>query len=185
MKDSSINIYFYNDFYKKNKSALYHFILKMIHDPLVAEELVDDVFVNVYKAMNTFDESKSQFKTWVYNIAKNATIDYVRKKKLDTQSMYYDYQLSDNTFEEKEKDFTSIEKDPLDLLINSEEKGKITEALHELKPLQAEILTQYAYGYTYDEIAADLHMPIGTVKATMHSARKRMQEIFKRIPVAV
>jgi len=155
----------------------------MIHDPLVAEELVDDVFINVYKAMSTFDESKSQFKTWVYNIAKNATIDYLRKKKLETRSMY-DVLIDNDGESVEEMDFTSSDKDPLDLMINSEVKVSITEALHELKPLQAEILTQYAYGYTYDEIAADLNMPIGTVKATMHSARKRMQQIFKKTPVA-
>ncbi len=178
METTTINIYFFNDFYKKNRRSVHYYIYKMTHDPLATEELVNDVFMKVYKNMHTFKEEKSQFKTWVYNIAMNATIDYLRKKKLETHSMY-DVIITDHDGEKKdEMDFTSSENDPLAALITNESREKITKAMKKLKPIQAEILSQYAYGYSYDEIAEELNMPLGTVKATLHIARTKMKEMF-------
>ena len=187
---ASVNMYQYNEFYKKNHKSMYHFIFKRIfkgkangdEQSLIAEELANDVFVKAYKAMHTFDEKKSQFKTWIYNIAINTIIDHLRKKKLETRSMHITAEDHDGDLY-SEMDFASGDEDPLHSMITSESREKIKDAIAMLPPLQAEILSQFSVGYTYDEIADDLNMPLGTVKGALHNARVRMREIFKKNPV--
>lgn len=175
----TINIKEYNEFYKKNKRAIHYFILKMTHDEMATEELVNDVFVKVYQNMEKFDDSKSSFKTWVHNIATNATIDFLRKKRLQTKSI--DEMISDDETRYSIKmEFASNEADPLHQLMTAESHLSIDKAIKTLPALQAEILRQLSIGITYDEIAEELGMPIGTVKGSIHLARTRMKELFNK-----
>lgn len=181
--ETSFNIYQYNQFYKENKKALQNFIFKMTHDAMTAEELVNDVFVKVYQNMQKFDATKSSLRTWVFNIATNATIDFLRKKKLATKSMDDVFQDSEGNSESM--DFASEDSDPLAQMIANESQAQIAAAIKNLSASQAEIITQYAQGFTYEDIAAELNIPIGTVKGSMHIARNRMREFFKRPKVAI
>lgn len=175
----TISIKEYNEFYNKNKRAINHFIFKMTHDAMVTEELVNDVFVKVYQNMEKFDDSKSSFKTWVFNIATNATIDFLRKKKLETKSI--DEMISDDESRHSiVKEFASNEADPLHQLMISESHASITKAIKTLPALQAELLRQVSLGVSYDEIAEELGLPIGTVKGSLHLARTRMKELFNK-----
>lgn len=180
---ASINIYQYNDFYKKNKRALFNFILKMVGDPLTSEELVDDVFIKVYHAMHTFDEAKASFKTWVYNIASNAAIDYLRKRKIQTISMDrgYEYEYDRSEGDAKELQFASDASSPLDDLIESEAKGKIESVLATMSDDKAAIIRLCAQGYNYQDIADELGMNLGTVKCYIHKARHKMREAFGKV----
>ncbi len=170
-KVSGISIYEYNDFYKKNKRALYQFIFMRCNDKLAAEELVNDSFVKAYKALSTFDGNKASFKTWIYNIAINATIDFQRKKQISTTSMYG----NDDEGEVTVMEFTSYNDSPLDEMIVNERHAQIDRAMAKLNPEQATMLSKLVDGYSYEEIAEELNMNIGTVKATIHRSRELMR----------
>jgi len=168
----------FDKFYKENKRSVQNFIFKKTHDQLVAEELVNDVFVKVYHNMHKFDPTKATMKTWVFNIATNATIDYLRKRKLETKSMFD--MISDSEHDNAQMDFASDEASPLDQLITNESQEKITKAIKTLSATDGEIISQYALGFSYEDIATELGIPIGTVKAKMHFARNRMKEYFNK-----
>lgn len=172
-KVSGVSIYEYNDFYKKNKRALYQFIYMRCHDKLAAEELVNDAFIKAYKALSTFDGNKASFKTWIYNIAINATIDYLRKKQVSTTSMYG----TDEEGEVTVMEFNSYEDSPLDEMIVNERHAQINQAMSKLDPAQANMLNKLVDGYSYEEIAEELRMPVGTVKATIHRSRQLMRAL--------
>lgn len=178
--ETNVNIKAYNDFYKKNQRALFNFIFKMTHNVEVSEELVNDAMLKVYQNLHRFDETKSQFKTWVYNIASNATIDYLRKRKLETKSMQ-DVLIDNNGEESGEMDFASEDATPLEVMISAESQAMIDKAMKsELSKQQSEIMTMYALGFSYENIADELKMPIGTVKGSLHMARTRMREFFNK-----
>lgn len=180
---TSINMYQYNDFYAKNKRPLFKFIMQMTHDAMVSEELVDDAFMKVYNSMHLFDESKSSFKTWVYNIASNATIDYLRKKKVQTVSMYG---VPDNEEDNVHvMDFASSDENPLESFITKESRSKVDSALEKLPDTQAAMLKYVIDGYNYQDIADELEIPLGTVKGSIHTARVRMREIFGKVPATI
>lgn len=182
-KPAAVNMYAYNQFYTKNKRALFNFIFKMTRDAMVAEELVNDTFLKVYNAMHTFDESKASFRTWVYNIASNATVDYIRKKKVQTVSMYG---LPDSDIDRiSVMDFKSDDENPLESLMSTEARSKVDAALGQLTDTQANIVNHMINGYNYQDIADELDMPIGTVKSYIHHARVRMKEIFGKVPATV
>lgn len=168
----------FNTFYKTNKRAVQNHIFKMINDLMTAEELVNDVFVKVHQTINKFDESKSSFKTWVYNIATHAAIDYLRKKKLNTKSMHDAYENNDG--ETQTFDYKDSQADPLEQLISSESQENIAAGFESLPKSQAEMLKQYAIGFSYEEIAAELGIPLGTVKGAMHLARTKMKAYFQK-----
>jgi len=171
-KVSGISIYEYNDFYKKNKRGLTQFIYMRCHDKLASEELVNDVFVKAYKALSTFDGNKASFRTWVYNIAINATIDFQRKKKISTTSMYG----NDDEGEVTVMEFDSYADSPLDEMIVNERHAQINRAMSRLKPNQAAMLNKLVEGFSYEEIAEELNISVGTVKATIHRSRELMRE---------
>lgn len=173
---ATINILQYNKFYKDHKRGVYYFILKMTHSIEISEEITNDVFVKLYQSLSRFDATQSSMKTWVYNIAKNATIDHLRKKRLATQSMFDVMPNSDGEYQPM--DFAGADADPLAQLINSEGVAKVAVAIKGLPAQQAEVLTQYAMGYTYEQIAEELSMSIGTVKGSIHLARTKIKEQF-------
>lgn len=168
----------FNAFYKENKRGLQNFIFKIVHDLLAAEELVNDVFIKMYQSIGRFDESKSSMRTWVYNIASNCAIDYLRRKKIDTKS--FNSSLVDNDGESHALDFESDDADPLETIIRNESYNNLNALVGTLPTQQAEMLRQYGLGFTYDEIAAELGLPLGTVKGAMHLARKKMNAYFQK-----
>jgi RNA polymerase sigma-70 factor (ECF subfamily) len=145
---------------------------------MIAEELVNDVFMKVYQTINKFDESKASFKTWVYNIATYAAIDHLRKKKLATKSMFDSFENNDG--EVIAIDFEDSQADPLEQMITNESQEEIAEGIRTLPKQQAEMLKQYAVGFSYEEIAAELGIPLGTVKGAMHLARVKMKAYFQK-----
>lgn len=163
----------FNAFYKENKRGIFNVIFKIVHDISAAEELVNDVFMKMHISFGKFDETKSSLKTWVYNIATNASIDHLRKKKLATKS--FNDVIVDNDGEAHAMDFETNEVDPLHKLIQEEKFRKLDALVNTLPAQQATMIRQYSEGYSYDEIAEGLGLPIGTVKGAMHAARNRIK----------
>jgi RNA polymerase sigma factor (sigma-70 family) len=141
-----------------------------------AQELVEDVFIKVSQFYPTFDESKSQLATWIYNIAKNVLIDYFRKKKMSTVSINVNDADDDSDFVEH-VDIVDTTLDPLEALIQNEKIKNIKDNFKKLNTLEKKLMTMYAInGLTYNEIVDKLDIPLGTVKGTIHRARTILRE---------
>jgi RNA polymerase sigma factor (sigma-70 family) len=168
----------FNAFYKEHKRSLQNFIFKIVHDLMAAEELTNDVFMKMIQQFEKYDEKKSSLKTWVFNIASHQAIDYLRKRKIDTKS--FNATTVDNDGESHAMDFETDEVNPLERMIQNESYSNLDAIVGTLPTQQAEMLRQYSMGFTYEEIAKELELPLGTVKGAMHLARKKMSAYFQK-----
>lgn len=173
--------------YKTHNSKIYFYIKSKINSIEDARELTEDVLIKVFKFYHTFDESKSQFKTWMYNITNNILIDYFRKKKIQTVSInMFTSDGEDGTDSEyclRGKNMVSDPNlNPLEALIQKDQLSKVMSKFNNLNTLETKLMTMYAvHGMSYNDIVNELNMPIGTVKGTIHRARTTMREAFPQL----
>lgn len=138
-----------------------------------AFDLTQEIFVKVWKNIKKFKKEKSQFKTWLFVIARNTVTDYLRKKKtIPFSSLNTD----DNDFVETIEDEELL---PDEYLIKLEEKEFLNEKLQELSFLYKEILVlHYQEDMTFDEIGKVLKKPLNTVKSCHRRALIKLKEIL-------
>jgi RNA polymerase sigma-70 factor (ECF subfamily) len=138
---------------------VFGFVRSIMHDMTEAEDVTQETFVKAWKNIHKFDTSRD-FKTWLFSIAHNTAIDYLRKRKSVTFS----------TLENDELSLSEIIPDdaPLadELAIQSEDKESIRLALGKLKPLYQEVLLlRYTDDFTFEKIGEILKKPLHTVKS--------------------
>lgn len=155
--------------YKNYSGVLYGVIRKVVFDEQTAQDVLQDVFVKIWNNIAQFSPEKGRIYTWMINIARNAAIDKLRSKG---EIMKSKIQRGD------------------DVVYNTQ-KGMKTEQLTDaiglremvagLKPeYQTIVNLAYFKGFTLDEIAKTLDMPLGTVKTRMRQAIKTLREHFSR-----
>lgn len=167
--------------YKKFNCKVFNFIKVRVKDEMVAEELASDVMMKVFKKIDLFDESKSTLSTWIINIAKNTMIDYFRKKHLSTVSLENVYVDWANGDEDAQVDHLMALKDtelnPVEKMIENETSRTMYDKFETLSEAEKIVASLHFFdGLSYDEVAEQLNMPLGTVKAKLHRARKTMME---------
>lgn len=171
----------FSKLYKQYKTKVSRYIASKVRNKEVAEELTQDVFVKITTNLHNFDEKKSAFTTWVYNVAKNILIDYFRKAKpqmvsIETPDMNYDTNSSSNVM----FDPVPLEdngRNPLEEMIEKESALNLQNAINHLPKAEKKLITMYAIkSKTYEEIAEQLDMPMGTVKGTIHRARLNLKQ---------
>lgn len=154
--------------YQKYAGALLHHISKIIPDPEAAEEILQDVFVKIWKKIGQYDESRSRLFTWMSQIARNTAIDTARLVSF-----------------QRNKETESI-----DTLVNvdAQLKGKVfnkipdvglQQVLSQIDPEHQELI-EYLYfrQYTQKETAEALGIPLGTVKTRLRKAISVLREIL-------
>lgn len=147
---------------KKHKNAVYTIILRMIHDPEEAYDLSQDAFLKAYKNLARYDV-QYKFSTWLYRIAVNTALDYLKAKKHRMAETFK--KLEDVGFSEKTHASQDISRDVL-------LKMEVQELLNALPPrYKAVFVLKFSQELTYEEIADILKMPVGTVKMQIHRAR--------------
>lgn len=164
--------------YAKYNTTVFNYLKFKIKNQMVAEELASDVMVKVHKKLDTFNSDLSSLSTWIMNIAKHSMIDYFRKRTLSVVSL--------NTFFENEDgdnrmDYISPMKDssnnPEEQMIHSELSRTMYEKFESLTERQRIIASLFFFdGLSHDEIAQELAMPLGTIKANIFAARHTMME---------
>lgn len=177
----------FNQIYKEYFALVRKYITMRIKNSEIAEELIEDVFIKVSQNLHTYNVQKGQFNTWLCNIAKNILIDHYRKKVLDTTPL----EVRSDKYRSNEDDdrchilpIPTKDRSPLEAMISNETVYNVQEAMAQLTDLQRELLTMYAIDdKSYEEIAAEMGMPMGTVKGTLFNARTRLKEILGSHPV--
>ena len=145
---------------------LYNFVLQLVGDGQVAQDLVQEVFVKVWKHAKSFDQKK-KFSTWIYAIAKNATIDYLKKKKALPFSAFE----NENGFNilENIEDQTILHSNAL--LQKMDNAKEVEEYLNSLSPqLKTILLLHHQQGFSLIEIAEIMKTPANTIKSKYHRA---------------
>lgn len=160
---------------KRYKKAVYFMILKMIRDADDAEDLTMEAFAKAFRNLHKFKKDYT-FSTWLFRIATNNTIDFIRKKKLKTMSL--NTTLSDDGGNAVTIDVEDDDNNPQDEYIKSQRKEMVRIFVDKL-PAKYRKLVQLRYfdELSYEEIAVELEKPLGTVKAQLHRSRELLYEI--------
>lgn len=159
------------------KRPVYHMILKMIRNTDDAEDLTIEAFAKAFKNLHKFKKDYT-FSTWLFRIATNNTIDFIRKKKLKTFSLNTSF--SDDSGESVTIDVEDNNLNPQEETIKDQKIELVQMFVTKLPPkYQRLVRLRYFDELSYDEIAKTLEAPLGTVKAQLHRARELMYDLVK------
>jgi RNA polymerase sigma-70 factor (ECF subfamily) len=165
----------FNEIVLRYKQKVYNYIYRMVHSAPEAEDLTQETFVRAYTSIHSF-ESRASLNTWLFRIATNLCIDYSRKQK---KVSGLTASLSEETegAEQTERDIPDSAFDPQRLLLNQELGARLDQALKQLpEKLRTVVLLYDIEGLPYDEIAAIVGCPLGTVKSRLFNARAALRE---------
>ena len=159
----------------KYKDAIYYMLLKMVNNKSDAEDLTIEAFGKAFKNLHQYSPNYA-FSTWLFKIASNNCIDFLRRRKGVLISIENNQEGSENDQPVKLK---SIDPDPEQKMIRIQKAILLRRIVHRLRP-RYRILVELRYfrEYSYEEIAHELRLPLGTVKAQLFRAREML---FKMI----
>ena len=167
----------FREILRRYERPVFSLVYRMVRDRTLAEDLSQEAFVRAFNAISSY-KSSYKFSNWILKIANNHTIDYLRKKRLDTVSI--DGSPNATTGEEMSRTrlvIASEEESPQDYVENRELGGQIEDAIGTLREeYRTAILLRHVEGYAYDEIAEIMEVPLGTVKTYIHRARGELKE---------
>lgn len=157
----------FNYLYDHYSGAIYGFILRIVElKQEHTEEVLQDVFVKIWKYIEQYDDSKGRLYTWIINITRNTAIDYIKSKG------YQNEQKNQSIVNLVHKDTLSSSEEKVDMI------GMKT-VIDTLKPEWRELIElAYFQGYSQTEIAEILEIPIGTVKTRTRSALLELKQIL-------
>ncbi len=165
-----------SELYDLHSRYLYTIIYYILRDEAEAEDLLQEVFLQIWEKISSYDESLGNPIAWITRITRNKSIDRLRSKSFKNRSTEVDidrfFDLSDD----------SGSPDPEKISTLNQEKIQITNALKSLNSNQRDLI-EYAYfkGYSQSELAEHFNMPLGTVKTRMRAAMLFLREQLKNL----
>lgn len=167
----------YADLLHYYRDSLYFMMLKMTNNPYDADDLTIEAFGKAFKKLDQYTPDYA-FSTWLFKIASNNCIDFLRRNRKNTLSMRGDYESSaDNDITNT---VVSQSPDPEENVINEQKIKLMREVVEKLKPHYRHLVElRYFEEYSYEEIAVELDLPLGTVKAQLFRAREFLFQILK------
>jgi RNA polymerase sigma-70 factor (ECF subfamily) len=152
--------------YDKYAGALYGIICKMIQNTHTREELLQDVFVKVWKNIEKYDASKGSLFTWLLQITRNTCIDYLRSKKHNI-SFNGEVELHDEKLATQSEGHYNAE--------NTELRGLAYKLEHKYRQI---IDLVYFWGYSQEEVSQMLNIPLGTVKTRSRAGLQQLRTLY-------
>ena len=167
----------FSDLMEKYKDPIYYMLLKMVKNRDDADDLTLEAFGKAFNKLNQYTPNFA-FSTWLFKIATNNCIDFLRKKKKNVMSI--DNRVSNNDGDEFMFEIKSDGMTPEELAVNEQKIKLIRKFVKKLKP-RYEILVEMRYfkEMSYEEISVELNLPLGTVKAQLFRAREFLFNIMK------
>lgn len=165
----------YAQLMSRYRDAIYFMLLKMVNNKDDAEDLTIEAFGKAFIRLKQYTPNYA-FSTWLFRIASNNCIDFLRKKRMQLLSI----DGNDDDDNSLGIDLVSKSLNPEQHAIQNQKKLVMREVVGRLKP-RYKILIELRYfkEYSYDEISKELDMPLGTVKAQLYRAREVLQGIMK------
>lgn len=162
--------------FRKYKDSLYLTIFHMVKNEDVAEDLLMEVFTKVFSNLGQYQPTH-KFETWLSTVARNHTLDYLRKKKPNQFSLDREMEYGEGYVLLQVED---ADPNPEITLLEKESKLSVISLVEQLKPrYKVLIKLRYFDELSYDEIAQKLELPLGTVKAQLFRAKELLQQIIK------
>jgi RNA polymerase sigma-70 factor (ECF subfamily) len=160
------------------RDSIYFMLLKMTNNKDDAEDLTIEAFGKAFKKLEQYTPDYA-FSTWLFKIAANNCIDFIRRKKKHLVSIDKEYQDESGT--ELAQRIPAEVLDPEEEMIKDQKIKIMREVVDKLKPhYRILIELRYFKEYSYEEIASELNIPLGTVKAKLFRARDLLYNIVQR-----
>jgi RNA polymerase sigma factor (sigma-70 family) len=152
--------------YDHYSGALYNIVVQIVNDAELSNDILQDVFVNIWRKIDSYDPTKGRLFTWMLNITRNASIDVLRSKN-------YRNSQKNNSISDELNERGGISQLNTDLI-------GLRKILSKLKEDQR-VLLELAYfkGYTHEEISELEKIPLGTVKTRIRNALIQLREYLK------
>jgi RNA polymerase sigma-70 factor (ECF subfamily) len=167
----------YQELIRRYERPVFSLIFRMVRDREIAEDLAQDTFI---KVLNHIDRYRPEFKlsSWLFKIANNVAIDHLRKRQLETVSIDGSpHAASAAEVEATQMDVAARQETALEEMEAREIGKAIERAIESLRPeYRSCIMLRHVEGRSYEEIAAMLDLPLGTVKTYIHRARHQLRE---------
>ncbi|MFZ1688371.1 MAG: sigma-70 family RNA polymerase sigma factor [Flavobacteriales bacterium] len=166
----------YAELMSRYRDSIYFMLLKMINNKDDAEDLTIEAFGKAFNRLHQYTPNYA-FSTWLFKIASNNCIDWIRKQKKKMLSI-------DQPFGTDDGDEMTIElrghgPDPADVAIKNQKVEVMREVVEKLKPRYRTLIElRYYKEYSYEEIADELDLPLGTVKAQLFRAREFLMGVL-------
>ncbi len=167
----------YAELLQHYRDSLYYMMLKMTGNPYDADDLTIEAFGKAFKKLDQYTPEYA-FSTWLFKIASNNCIDFIRKKKKNATSFNKPHDSDENV--ELTNNLPEKSLDPEEKFIKKQKIKLVRNIVDKLKPHYRKLIDlRYFQEYSYEEIATELELPIGTVKAQLFRAREFLYNILK------
>jgi len=164
----------WNQIVRQHWRKVFNLAYKFVGRHDEAEDLAQDVFLKIFKALHTFDR-RANFQTWLISISRNLCIDHYRSVRKERETMARDVDASLLTPPARERS-------PLGELEQLDLRKRIREALAELPPtLREAVVLRDLQEFSYQEIATQLNLPEGTVKSRINRGRLELARQLRRL----
>lgn len=160
------------------KDSIYFMVLKMVHNRDDAEDITMESFGKAFNSIERYDP-KYAFSTWLFKIATNNCIDFIRKKRLETTSL--DEPIGNDGDEELTIDVKAESRDPEENFIRKQRHVSVRGTIEQLDD-KYRMLIQLRYydELSYEEISEQLNIPLGTVKAQLFRAKELLFKMLDK-----
>lgn len=167
----------YAELMGRYRDAIYFMLLKMVNNTSDAEDLTIEAFGKAFKNIEQYTPNYA-FSTWLFKIATNNCIDFIRKKRGNLVSLDQSLDAEENLT--PSATIQSDSPDPEASLIGQQKVKMMREVVSKLKPRYRNLVElRYFREFSYEEISKELNLPIGTVKAQLFRARELLFNILK------
>ncbi|MCK9562552.1 MAG: sigma-70 family RNA polymerase sigma factor [Bacteroidales bacterium] len=162
---------------KKYRDTIYYMLLKMVKNQNDADDLTIEAFGKAFRNLSQYT-SEYAFSTWLFRIASNNCIDFLRKKRAIT--------IPIDTAAESDEGYSGIviqatDLNPEEHMIKNQKTEELMEIVQQLKPRYRQLIElRYFKELAYEEIAQHMQLPLGTVKAQLFRARELLTNIMKK-----
>jgi RNA polymerase sigma-70 factor (ECF subfamily) len=163
------------------KDSLFFMLIKMVKSKEDAEDLTIEAFEKAFRNLASYSSSFA-FSTWLFKIATNHGIDFLRTQKKRKKEVYIDSQDSNSDFNASySMPIIEESNNPEEIIVQEQKEELLKSIIKRMSPDYRRILTmRYFEEYSYTEISEKLDIPIGTVKARLFRSRELLLSIMKK-----
>ena len=155
--------------YDQYSPALYGVVMRIVREEEQAQDLLQDVFVKIWKNLDAYDASKGRLFTWMLNVARNTAIDSLRSRKTRP---FGEIRTNEENVHIVDQQHNTTQPNP--------DHIGLKEVVDQLRPERRQLIDLvYFGGYTHEEAAEELQLPLGTVKTRVRAALQELKSVFK------